>query len=144
MAAPKGALWASLAGASGVIVYVLHVTGCGRAREEYKVEAPATTGHPLFERAYRVQMNSLEQSVIFLPALYMSSRFFHWKFATALGFGWSISRLFFGRAYMSDPKKRGPAFIAGFAMNMALLLSGVAGVVYQLATGKQIPVPLLT
>ena len=40
----------------------------GRARGQYGVKAPATTGNELFERHYRVQMNTLEQLVAAKPA----------------------------------------------------------------------------
>ena len=43
------------------------------ARGRHKVRAPATTGPEEFERAYRVQMNTLENAVIFLPALWLAS-----------------------------------------------------------------------
>ncbi|CAA9892398.1 MAPEG family protein [Candidatus Methylobacter favarea] len=42
----------------------------GRARRQHRVKAPATSGHELFERAFRVHMNTLEQLVGFLPALH--------------------------------------------------------------------------
>ena len=32
----------------------------GRARAIYQIRAPATSGHDLFERAFRVQQNTLE------------------------------------------------------------------------------------
>ena len=39
----------------------------GLARSRYGVKAPATTGHPMFERAYRVQMNTTELIVAWWP-----------------------------------------------------------------------------
>jgi len=47
----------------------------GRARGKYKVKAPATTGDPAFERAFRVQMNTLESAVAFLPVLWLFAAF---------------------------------------------------------------------
>ena len=40
----------------------------GKARAKYKIDAPATTGHPKFELVYRVQMNTVENAVVFIPA----------------------------------------------------------------------------
>jgi len=40
-----------------------------RAHITYGVKLPATTGHPDFERVFRVQMNTLEWMPIFLPSL---------------------------------------------------------------------------
>jgi glutathione S-transferase len=41
----------------------------GRARGKYQVKAPAVSGHELFERAYRIQLNTIESVLMFLPAL---------------------------------------------------------------------------
>src|SRR5579872_7176263 len=40
-----------------------------RARATYNVPAPAMSGHEVFERYFRVQMNTLEHLVIFVPGL---------------------------------------------------------------------------
>jgi glutathione S-transferase len=47
----------------------------GRARGLYGIKAPAVSGHEMFERAYRVQMNTLELMVVFLPALFIASKY---------------------------------------------------------------------
>ena len=52
----------------------LHARSGARARH-YKVPAPATTGHEVFERYFRVQMNTLEQLVIFVPAMLLFARY---------------------------------------------------------------------
>ena len=41
----------------------------GRARARAGLKAPAVTGDEGFERMYRVQMNTLEVMIAFLPAL---------------------------------------------------------------------------
>ena len=45
----------------------------GRARGQYGVNGPAVTGHPVFERYFRVQMNTLELLIALLPG--------RWQFA---------------------------------------------------------------
>jgi glutathione S-transferase len=57
----------------------------GRARVRHGVAAPATTGHPVFERYFRVQMNTLEQLVAFLPAIWLFAQFYDPRWAAALG-----------------------------------------------------------
>src|SRR5262245_12724402 len=57
----------------------------GRARGQYKVEAPATSGHPIFERHFRVQQNTLEQMVIFLPGLYLFGHYVSEPIAALIG-----------------------------------------------------------
>ena len=53
----------------GTMIYV------GHTRRKFAIKAPATSGHPGFERAYRVQMNTLEGSVMFLPALWLATHY---------------------------------------------------------------------
>ena len=43
----------------------------GRCRMKFAIKAPATSGHPQFEIAYRIQMNTLENTVAFLPVLWV-------------------------------------------------------------------------
>ena len=57
----------------------------GRARGLYNVKAPATSGHEMFDRAYRVQMNTLELMVAFLPALYIAARYWPASYVAAAG-----------------------------------------------------------
>ena len=45
----------------------------GRARGRYGVKAPAITGNEIFERHFRVQQNTLEQLMVFLPGMYLFS-----------------------------------------------------------------------
>ena len=47
--------------------------GVGRARVKYEVKAPATSGNDMFDRAYRVQMNTMESALMMLPALWVLS-----------------------------------------------------------------------
>jgi hypothetical protein len=51
-----------------LIQYVLLSVRVGQARGKYGVEAPAITGHPMFERRFRVHQNTLEALIVFLPA----------------------------------------------------------------------------
>jgi glutathione S-transferase len=55
-----------------VVLLVWIAVNVGIARHRYGVRAPAINGHEMFERAYRVQMNTLEILVAFLPCLWIS------------------------------------------------------------------------
>lgn len=101
----------------------------GRAREKYGVKAPATTGHPLFERAYRVQMNTLEQTVVFLPALWLAARWGNPAWAGILGLIWIAGRIWYVVTYNRDPASRGPAFVTSLLMLALLIVLAIWGVV---------------
>ena len=99
----------------------------GRARGKHGIAAPATTGHPQFERAYRVQMNTLEQFVAFLPSLWLFAFFVSPLWAAVLGVGWLIARVAYAVVYLRNPAARAPAFILGMTITGTLLLGAFIG-----------------
>jgi len=56
-----------------LLQYLAFGIAVGAARGRYGVKAPATTGNEVFERYYRVQMNTLEQLALFLPAIFLAA-----------------------------------------------------------------------
>ena len=82
----------------------------GKARARYKIDAPATTGHPKFELAYRVQMNTVENALAFIPALWLFSYYVSVIGGAVLGVTWLIGRIWYAVTYYSDAKKRGGGF----------------------------------
>lgn len=101
----------------------------GRARGQYGVSAPAVTGHELFERTYRVQMNTLELLVAFLPALFLAGKY--WPQTAVAGFGavYVLGRFIYWRAYMGAPKSRGLGFGLSALPILVLLLAALVGAV---------------
>jgi glutathione S-transferase len=100
----------------------------GRARGLYGIQAPAVTGHPLFERAYRIQMNTLENMALLLPALWVNAAFVSDRGAAALGAVWLIARIWYALAYHANPSRRGPAFGVSMAAFALVWLAGLYGV----------------
>ena len=103
----------------------------GGMRGKYDVKAPATTGHPEFEKAYRVQMNTLEQLVVFLPFLWLSNAYFMmWPYLTgALGLVWIVGRIIYAFAYQADPSTRSLGFSISLLATAGLLITTVIGIV---------------
>ena len=101
-------------------------------RGKHAIQAPATTGHPEFDRAYRVQMNTLEQLVIFLPLLWIANAYFHMLspfLVGALGLVWIVGRIIYAFAYMTDPAKRGMGFTISILATAGLLILSIVGIV---------------
>ncbi len=107
----------------------------GRARSKYRVAAPATSGHEMFERAFRVQMNTLENTVIFLPALWLCALFVGPLVATALGGVWLVGRVWYAVAYLREPKSRGGGFVLAFVAWAGLMIASTWGVLRGLLGG---------
>ena len=99
-----------------------------RARGRYGIKAPAVTGHELFERAYRVQMNTLENAALMLPALWLFAGFVSDLGAAVLGGLWIAARVWYAVAYQNDPKKRGPGFGLSMLAFAGLWLGALWGV----------------
>ncbi|MEF8716910.1 MAG: MAPEG family protein [Candidatus Accumulibacter necessarius] len=100
----------------------------GRCRVRFAIKAPATSGHPQFEIAYRIQMNTLENVVLFLPVLWVFAVHLSSHWATALGALWLAGRIWYALAYARDPKTRGGGFLLSMLAFGALGLGGAWGV----------------
>jgi glutathione S-transferase len=98
-------------------------------RLKHKIEPPACSGQVEFERAYRVQMNTLEQMGILLPLLWVATLYpIAWTWVTPLvGVIWVIARIIYLRAYMAGPEKRLTGWIIGAVCNLALLILAIGG-----------------
>lgn len=101
----------------------------GQARGKYGIKAPAVTGHESFERAYRVQMNTLEQMAFFLPTLWLYAMLVSDLGAAVGGLIWVIGRILYAVAYLNDPAKRGPGMGVSMLAQIGLFLGAVYGVV---------------
>ena len=86
----------------------------GGARAKHGVAAPATTGHEVFERHFRVQMNTLEQLAIYLPSLWMFALYWNQLVAAGLGLVWIVGRVIYMQAYVAEPKGRSMGFMITF------------------------------
>ena len=105
-----------------LLVYVGVMLAVGRARMRTGGKAPAMDGPEEFLRAVRVQMNTLEQIAVFLPALWLFALAWGDRPAALIGVLWPLARILYARAYMADPAKRGPGFVVGFLATMVLLI----------------------
>jgi glutathione S-transferase len=121
--------WTALATLLALAVYFAASLQVGRARGKYGVKAPAVTGDPGFERAFRAQQNTLEWMPLFLPALWLFALTLGDPWAGALGAAWALARLGFVVAYAAAADRRGPWFGAQAAIFAVLWLGALIGVI---------------
>jgi uncharacterized MAPEG superfamily protein len=114
-----------------LIEYMVIAGLVGSARGKYGVKAPATTGNEVFERYFRVQQNTLEQLVVFLPALWLFGNYVSAGVGAIIGLGFIIGRAIYLRGYVADPEKRGLGFAITAACNAILVLGGLGGAIVQ-------------
>ena len=99
----------------------------GKARGRYNVPAPATTGNEIFERYFRVHMNTLELLVMFIPAVLLCGLYLNPYLAAGLGVVYLIGRLVYLRAYVKDPKKREMGFALSVVPILILIVGAIVG-----------------
>jgi len=118
-----------------LLLYFVIVVNVGRARMKYKIAAPAVTGHPDFERTYRVQVNTMEQLTAFLPALWLFALYVSPSWSSMLGTVWVAGRALYAVGYYQAAEKRGAGFGVGMLAFVALWLGAAWGVVRALLVG---------
>jgi len=110
-----------------LVQYLYFGFAVGGARGRYGVAAPATTGHEVFERYFRVHMNTLELIVVLIPALPLFAYFISARWAAALGAVYLVGRFIYFFAYVKDPKSRSAGYGLSFLPVAILLLGGLGG-----------------
>ncbi len=120
---------------ASVLFYAWLGVSVARGRARYRIAAPATTGDPAFERLYRVQMNTLEWMVIFLPCLWLFGFYVSDIGAALIGLIWILGRYVYKRGYEEAPEKRGLGFTVQALAAAALFLGAFIDVVLRIAIG---------
>jgi len=108
-----------------LIEYIVFGILVGRARARYEVHAPAVSGDPVLERYYRVHQNTLEQLLVFIPAIIIYGHYGNSNFAAIAGLVFIVGRLIYLRGYIADPKQRGTGFFISFLASAFLLIAGL-------------------
>lgn len=107
----------------------------GHARGKYGIHAPAISGHPGFERAWRVQMNTLEATMIFLPTLWLAVQYGFPLWAGVAGLVWVFGRVWYAVAYLKEAAKRSAGFMVSTLAWAVILVLGVFGLVRAMMVG---------
>ncbi len=128
----QGFQYSSIVAAVALIEYTVFVFMTGQARGRLGVPAPATTGNTEFERYLRIQGNTVEQLVVFLPALFLFSAFVSDRVGAAVGLLFILGRALYARAYITNPAKRGPGFGLTLLANLILAWGGLVGAIVAL------------
>ena len=111
-----------------IAFYFFTSTQVARARARFGIKVPAISGHPDFERVFRVQMNTLEWMPIFLPSLWLFAIYISDAAAAALGLVWIAGRILYWRGYSQAAEKRNMGFaIQSFAA--MILWAGALGMI---------------
>lgn len=113
--------------ALAIFQFIVFGMKVGRARGTYSVKAPAVTGNEIFERHFRVQQNTMEQLLVFLPGIFLFSRYVSPLWAAALGVVYLVGREIYAATYVKNPASRSLGFALSMLPNIALIIGGLIG-----------------
>jgi glutathione S-transferase len=111
-----------------LLQYIFFIIQCAGARGKSGLEAPATVGDEAYERKFRIQCNTLEQIVVFIPAIFAFSYYVSPMWAQVIGVIWIIGRFIYSYGYTKDPSKRGPGMLLTMVPNVVLVAGTIIGV----------------
>jgi len=100
----------------------------GFSRGKFGVDAPATTGNEEWERRFRVQQNTMEHMVAFVPAIYLCATYANQTLAIVAGCVYLIGRCIYAYTYIKDPKTRALGMILSFFPTAVMVLAALGGV----------------
>jgi glutathione S-transferase len=115
-----------------IALYFLTSIRVAKARAAFGIKAPATSGHPDFERVFRVQMNTLEWLPIFLPSLWLFAIYISDPVAAVIGLVWIAGRILYMTGYSQAAEKRGRGFRIQAMATGILWLGALGAIVWRL------------
>lgn len=115
-----------------IAFYFFTSVNVSRSRMKTGIKVPAMSGHPDFERAFRIQMNTLEWMPIFLPSLWLFAIYISDVGAAAIGAVWIVGRIVYFIGYSQAAAKRGPGFAIQAIAAIALWAGALGAVVLKL------------
>ena len=110
--------------------YFSFLVGASRGKRE--VSAPKIAGNELWERSFRVQQNTLEQLIVFVPGVLAFSVYVSSTWVFLPGAAYLVGRQIYAYLYVKDPASRAPGFLLSFLANMALVFGSLIGAVIRL------------
>jgi uncharacterized MAPEG superfamily protein len=113
--------------ALALVEFVVFGMLVGRARARYGVKAPATSGHEVFERFFRVHYNTMELLVVFVPSIWLFGLYVSPRWGALIGLVYVVGRIVYIRSYVADPAKREFGFGMSVLPIMVLLLGALLG-----------------
>jgi glutathione S-transferase len=118
-----------------LLLFLGTIFAVGAARTKYNIKAPATTGNDDFERVFRVQMNTLENLVLFLPALWLFNIYVSPFWAGIIGAVWVLGRVYYAVSYIRSAAARSAGYGIGLLAFAVLAVGAAIGIIQRIITG---------
>lgn len=114
-----------------LVEYAAFIMLVGGTRGKYNVNAPATTGNEQWERYHRIQVNTSEQLVLFLPAIYAFSHYVSPTWAAVLGGVFVVGRGVYFIVYSKAPEKRMLGAVMSSFPSYIMVIGSLIGLLMQ-------------
>jgi glutathione S-transferase len=124
-----GLHWTAWASLVAIFVYIWMLMNVGKARGKFQISAPTTDGPVEFQSVLRVQANTVEQMVVFFPALWMCAYFASDMWAAVGGLVWSLGRVIYALGYYKEPGKRSAGFGITSLATIGLIIGTAVGLI---------------
>jgi glutathione S-transferase len=121
--------WVEIVAVLALVQYLYFGALVSVARGRYGIKAPAMLGHEMFERIYRIQMNTLELLVVFLPSLWLAAKYWSPVWVAVVGAVYLVGRMVYLRAYRLSPAGRSLGFTLSALPVLGLLGAGALGAI---------------
>ncbi len=118
--------WVTLA---AMVMYIWVSYNVGKARGRFQISAPVCEGPIEFQSVLRVQANTVEQMILFFPALWMCAAFLGDMWGAIGGALWVLGRVIYALGYYQQPKKRSLGFGVSSFATLALMVGTIVGLV---------------
>ena len=118
-----------------ILFYFFTTIQVSKARTAFGIKVPATSGHPDFDRVFRVQMNTLEWMPVFLPALWLFAIYISDTYAAIVGLIWIAGRVIYMTGYSQAAAKRGLGFAIQAAAGVLLWAGALGAIMWRIVQG---------
>ena len=122
-------VWVTAVVLVAILQYIALGMWVGFSRGRYGIPAPATTGHPTFERLFRAHANTLEMLIAFIPGIWLYGWWVSQTWATALGLVFIAARVLYVIQYVRDPRTRE----IGASLSFLVIIILIVGDLYAVA-----------
>jgi|TARA_B110000879_G_C11178195_1_gene517104 glutathione S-transferase len=111
-----------------LLQFIFFTGRAGFSRGKYDIKAPKTVGNERWERIYRIQQNTMEQLLIFIPGTVIFSLYVSATWVLLPGILFIVGRHIYSRLYLESPENRGPGMVLSFFSNIFLVIAGLVGI----------------
>lgn len=115
-----------------LLQYIYFIALVGQARGKYQVKAPATDGDERFVSTFRVQQNTLEQLIIFIPSAFAFSWYVSDLWVLVPGAVFILGRFIYAFSYIKRPASRGPGMALTLLANAVLLFGALGSLLFKM------------